>query len=220
MPSSWRKHFVHWCIAEVMPVGWELLPFPSEPHILVAVTSHPACLHQQSYPCSVSPGFALTFPGGLWTAASHSALQPSFLHQNGSWGLLWPLEPFPCCGCVPGSPWRSREFLPLPLCGVWVCRGQMSASSSGLQLASCLCIPVGPWLLLQLFPPFCKVLPFFWHFFYLSASRERDNSGVLGINKWAPPTEIRGEQLYPRKCLPNSAECGETNGIPPATTQG
>lgn len=220
MPSSRRKHFVQRCIAEVMPVGWGLPPFPAESHILAVVTSHPACHHQRPHPCSVSPGFALAFPGGLWTAASHSALQPSFLCQTGGWGLLWPPEPFPCCGWVPGSPRRSREFLPLPLCGGWLCGGQMSSSPSGLQLASCLHIPVGTWLLLQLFPPFCKVLPFFWHFFYLSASRERDNSGVRGINKWAPPTEIRGEQLCPRKCLPNSAECGETNGIPPATTLG
>lgn len=35
------------------------------------------------------------------------------------WGLRLAVvtRTFPCCGWVPGSPRRSKEFLPLPLCG-------------------------------------------------------------------------------------------------------
>lgn len=74
-------------------------------------------------------------------------------------------------------------------------------------------LPAGLWHVLQLLSPFARFCP-------SSDTSDTSRERVRGINKCTPPREIRGEQLCPRKCLPNSVECGETNGIPLATTVG
>lgn len=212
---------------------WRGCSFPGGVPSSLAGSATPLWGHccQWPQPQFLPPGFAPAFLGGMRTAASRSAVQPSFPQPDLELRLApdaqalqvpWlgasssPEEKGIPHGRLLSSAWgvRMRAEGTDVHCAPWVC------SWPGLMPALPPASSTGSWLLLQLPLSFGKVFAPFLLLLYLATLRERKNCGVWRTNKWTPPREMRGEQVCPWNCLPNSAECGETNGIPLATTMG